>query len=465
MRKSFSLIIFVFTLAIVMLITCGSVNAKSVTSVNADVTEEEIVVSGTTESGVLAVQIMLYDEKEENIVLVQSAAVDNSNKYTCTLSAKAGTYVVKVADYDGGSFATKKDVVVESKKEEEKEEVKEEEKIIKVVNLTLEAPIIGEKVTSTLVDDGNMGGYEQDNKPIVKEEEKANYKVTDTMWIKGTYKEVGDDFEEPITATFEKDKYYYACIYISANDGFKLSADLEIKVNGEKPAEVFAVYADGQNTFFIAKIKAVEKEENKEEEKDKEEEVKDKKYTLEEDSFVLEFTDEEGKTFEFEIMDVSNLTDKQIEEANITKDEYKAIKEKISKSVKGQGTLLAIYNINVTTAGEYKTKGPFVLKIKMTEEMKKYDSFKLVYLDDNSNFEIKDTIELKAEGDYLVGTLPHLSVYALVAENEEATSESEVSENVNSNPKTGDSIMYAIVVLLASTLLLSACVVIKKKSN
>lgn len=132
-----------------------------------------------------------------------------------------------------------------------------EDKGIKSVSITLEAPTVGNKVTSTLFGDENMGYYEQDNKPVATTSD--NITVDETAWIKGTYPLVGDDYMDYISTTFEKDKYYYAMISISAKDGYTLSNNLSIKVNGEAPAEVFAVY-NNDNTYFIAKIKAVEEE-------------------------------------------------------------------------------------------------------------------------------------------------------------------------------------------------------------
>ena len=75
--------------------------------------------------------------------------------------------------------------------------------------------------------------------------------------------------------------------------------------------------------------------------------------------------------------------------------------------------------------------------MKLTDEMKKYNTFKFLFLDDNNNFEIKEVHDVKIEGDFLVVELDHLSAYALVGSNVEA--------NNTSNPTTGDKIiLYAI---------------------
>ena len=130
-------------------------------------------------------------------------------------------------------------------------------KNIKNININLTAPTIGEKVT--LTKDTNIvcldpnGCWTADKTPTATSSD--NITIDDTAWVMGTYLEYGDGYDNYFEGTFEKDKYYYAMISISTKDGYKLSNDLTIKVNGEAPAEVFAVY-NNDNTYFIAKIKA-----------------------------------------------------------------------------------------------------------------------------------------------------------------------------------------------------------------
>ena len=132
------------------------------------------------------------------------------------------------------------------------------------VNINLEAPIDGDKVlpqgwtgtdTENIVDDGTM---EPDTNPVASTST-TGINIDSTYWIKGAYNEGVQDWDELFFGTFKKDTYYYAEISISAKEGYTLNSDLTIKVNGEAPAEVFAVY-NNDNTYFIAKIKAVEKE-------------------------------------------------------------------------------------------------------------------------------------------------------------------------------------------------------------
>lgn len=251
MKKNIKLIVSMIFIACTLFLMSSVVKAGTVTSF--DVTEgtSSITVSGTTTSDLEAVSITINKQSNGEFVKLVSAEVDDEDKFSETISLPAGTYTVKVADYDGGTFATKENVVVGTPTDDENE--------IGSINITLKAPIIGESVTTTNVEHDGFGEFVQDNKPDATVEVGANYEITETMWITGTYPEVGDGFEVPISATFEKDKYYYASISVSAKTGYKLANDVEIKVNGETPAEVFAVFDNGSSTFFIAKIKATDK--------------------------------------------------------------------------------------------------------------------------------------------------------------------------------------------------------------
>lgn len=132
------------------------------------------------------------------------------------------------------------------------------------VNIKLEAPIVGDKVlpqgwtgtdTENIIDDGTM---EPDKFPTATSSTEG-VKVDSAYWINGTYTERPDDWELLHFGTFKENTYYYAYIDISALEGKTLNSNLTIKVNGESPAEVFAVY-NNESTHFVAKIKSIEKE-------------------------------------------------------------------------------------------------------------------------------------------------------------------------------------------------------------
>lgn len=224
---------------------------------------------------------------------------------------------------------------------------------IKRVNITLTAPTVGDKVTSTVVGDKNMGEFKQDNKPIASTSD--NITIDDTTWIKGTYPLVGDDYMDAISTTFEKDTYYYAMISISAKSGYTLSSNLSIKVNGEAPAEVFAVY-NNDNTYFIAKIKAVEKVT----EKTKDEAIKYK--VLNGDNQKVDIGKNEELTFRFDIKYSDFLAsgkvyvdEKEVSNSNYTSKEGSTI---ITFNDEYKNTLsVGEHTVKVTVAdGEVSTK-------------------------------------------------------------------------------------------------------------
>ena len=70
----------------------------------------------------------------------------------------------------------------------------------------------------------------------------------------------------------------------------------------------------------------------------------------------------------------------------------------------------------------------------------------------NDDLEVSDPVELKIEGDYLVGTVSHLSKYILTGDIVEETGSYTVDEVV---PKTGDNIYMWVAILLVSIIGLS----------
>ena len=95
----------------------------------------------------------------------------------------------------------------------------------------------------------------------------------------------------------------------------------------------------------------------------------------------------------------------------------------------------------------------------MTDEMKKYNSFKFLFLDENNEFKIQEVHDAKTETidgvDYLVVELDHLSAYALVGSNTE-----------ESIPNTGDNIIFFVTMLLLSvTGFVGSAIYLKKRNS
>ena len=77
-----------------------------VLTLNTTTTESTISVNGTTEDGMLAVGITVYDKTGTTQITVRTAAVIN-NAYEYTVDGLAeGEYQICVADFDGGECQT-----------------------------------------------------------------------------------------------------------------------------------------------------------------------------------------------------------------------------------------------------------------------------------------------------------------------------------------------------------------------
>jgi len=136
---------------------------------------------------------------------------------------------------------------------------------IKNVNITLNAPIVGNKVlptgwtgndTENIVDDGTM---EPDGYPTVTSST-DHVMVDGGYWITGAYTEGTEDWDNLFFGTFKADTYYYAEIAIATETGYTFADGLTITVNGQSPVEVFGIY-NGNSTYFIAKVKATDNKE------------------------------------------------------------------------------------------------------------------------------------------------------------------------------------------------------------
>ena len=107
MKKITKILLTVLLVAFMMIVPIKTVQAKTITTLEVTESNGKISVSGTAEEGTLAVAIMVYDESGKNLVTMQTTAVESNNTYADTIEVESGTYVVKVADYDGGNFVTK----------------------------------------------------------------------------------------------------------------------------------------------------------------------------------------------------------------------------------------------------------------------------------------------------------------------------------------------------------------------
>ncbi|MBQ6477036.1 MAG: hypothetical protein IJI43_01185 [Bacilli bacterium] len=313
---------------------------------------------------------------------------------------------------------------------------------VNTVNINLTAPIVGDKVlpvgwtgtdTENIIDDGTM---DPDTCPTATTST-TGVSIDSAYFITGTYLERPDDWELLFFGTFERDTYYYADIAIETTGDYVFGDNLSIKINGEAPAEVFGILNDGTFTHFIAKIKA---------------KVDMDTYTLEDNDSIISFKDEKGRVFAYSFTDLLTLADEDLDE-----EQMEMILEfiaKVKESTKANGTLIGLYDIVLSDGGVdvHTAESSFKIKIKLTDEMKKYNTFKLIYINDDG--EAETVTNLTKEGDYLVGTVSHLSVYALTG--------SVTSSAVN--PPTGDNIaLYIAMFGIGIVGLVGAAIYMKKK--
>lgn len=100
-----------FTLALFLGLVFGNAavaKAANITAINVNGDNNKISVSGSCDASVLACAILVYDSTGATLVDMESCAANGgSYSYTLSNTFAAGDYVVKVADYNGGSYASK----------------------------------------------------------------------------------------------------------------------------------------------------------------------------------------------------------------------------------------------------------------------------------------------------------------------------------------------------------------------
>ena len=165
-------------------------------------------------------------------------------------------------------------------------------------------------------------------------------------------------------------------------------------------------------------------------------EANEKDYNVKDDNGnEISFTKEEGHSYKLNIINYLDFKDEDLEKNNIPKDLFNEVLNAAKNITKEYGEFIAFFEIQILDETDEEIhEGPFNIKIKMTDEMKKYNTFKLIYVKVEDDVTIEKPITLKQEGDYLVGTLDHLSTYALTG-------------SVVTNPNTGDNVMINFYIL------------------
>lgn len=191
---------------------------------------------------------------------------------------------------------------------------------------------------------------------------------------------------------------------------------------------------------------------------------------------MISFTAPEGTFYSFSILDRLGTTDEELQQmVNLFNDPeytFEILKEQLNKIIgygknaAGSGTLLKLYEMYLTSNGVevHEVDGGFKIKLKITDDIKDYDSYKLVYIADDGS--IEDAITLKINGEYLEGTLPHLSMFALVGNKNQTTNITPTpTNNITNNPQTGDNIIFYFSMLGLSIIGLAGTGIYLKKFN
>ena len=105
MKKRFKVFFMAFALVCILCIQKQTVFAANIVTVSATGHSTSATVSGTAENGVTAVAIMVYDSTGTNLVIMESVSVSDNHTFNDTINLASGSYLIKVADYEGGTYS------------------------------------------------------------------------------------------------------------------------------------------------------------------------------------------------------------------------------------------------------------------------------------------------------------------------------------------------------------------------
>lgn len=141
-------------------------------------------------------------------------------------------------------------------------------------------------------------------------------------------------------------------------------------------------------------------------------------------------------------------TDFKLEIVKANKEETTIVEKNLTETYKDNKTardvkLLALYDINILDGNNEVIPvedGSFKVSIAINKEMQKYDTYKVVYIEDGK---IKETLDAKLIDGKIVFNTTHFSEYALIGYNN-------VKED---NPKTLDNIVMFVCIAAAGVVL------------
>lgn len=343
------------------------------------------------------------------------------------------------------------------------------ENIINSVNVTVEPPKAGTNVEVTV--DTSHGAYAEIQTNIPKatpSESNANYEVSYTAWVKPKCGQNGS-CDERFEGTIEEGEDYYANITIDVKDGYFLSNNLTIKVNGQDP---YSVYSEnpGDWIFFVGKVKAVKDTSVKiEAESNTIEDNKAKTEVLELINKII--NDEEVTGIDEELANqikdaVNNGKTIVVDVASeiVEKDAVSNDAKKIENSLKTNEKVGAYFDIDVVVKVDDNVLGNVTkLNDKITVSVNIPNNlpavpegykriFKIIRVHDNGDPEELTATE---NGNKVSFDTDRFSTYALVYE--------DVPNSTN--PNTADNIMFYITLLGLSIIGLTGTILYKKRFN
>lgn len=181
-------------------------------------------------------------------------------------------------------------------------------------------------------------------------------------------------------------------------------------------------------------------------------------YGASENNYAISFVDEPGKTHSFNVssfMDTYNY-EKENNASEETLASYESTLNSMKTLLKNEGNFIDMYRpiLIYQNSGVESVAGGFTFRIKMTDEMKKYDAFKYIAIENFATNATKGTaVEATIDGEYLTGTLPRLGYFALVGSNKTVE-----------NPKTGVA-TYGTAGIIALIALGGSYMIFKKKMS
>lgn len=186
--------------------------------------------------------------------------------------------------------------------------------------------------------------------------------------------------------------------------------------------------------------------------------------------FIVEFTDKKDIPFSLTVIEFLKFSDDELAAMDIPKELFEEMKSQIETLTKPSGKLLGLYEIILIddNSGGTGGKGPYTLRIKISDELKNYTDFKITELNGfgDEGFTPFAPISLKEVDGYLVAKVDRVGTYAfngIVRDEQSRTPDSNSDKKPhNGIPATGDNTNTLFWILLLG--IASSGIVLTKRS-